>query len=176
MSIRGSVSRGLIVSNNRLYRLIARAFGKVRVLPRPPNAAEIQRGCPMPVAGVPEQPAPASTIPDSYLSIYSVSPELFATGRVPLRVVGPHGRILTLETLITYVGHATFEIRVSGTVIGFIRRTDRTFAARAVQRMGQPLDCPQCLLWDEAARELVRAAGIFRHADARMRDPQPVPA
>jgi hypothetical protein len=93
-------------------------------------------------------------------SIFCVSPDLFATCRVPLRMTVPHDRIATLQTAVTYVGNSTFEIRVDGGVIGFIRCADRTFTARAAPRVGQAPDCPQCLLWDEAARELVCAAGF----------------
>lgn len=49
---------------------------------------------------------------------------------------------------------------MDGAVIAFIQRRDRTFVARAGPRAGKSRDCPQCLLWVEAARELVHAAGL----------------
>lgn len=87
-------------------------------------------------------------------------PKLFATARIPLRVPGAHGNIRTLETFVTYVGESTFEIRLDDHVIGFIQRADRAFAARAGPRMKETHVCPQRLLWDEAARALVHAAGL----------------
>lgn len=158
------------MSNHRLYRLLIRGLGKARQLPRRPVAAEDRSQPRRAAAGVPldrpsasvasslRQSAPGQSAPGQ--SIYCVSPELFSSGRVPLRIVGPHDSVTTLETVVTFVGHSTFEIRLNGSVIGFIRRADRSFAARAVPRAGQAHNPPRCLLWDEAARELVRAAGF----------------
>ncbi len=172
------------MSNHRLYRLLVRGLGKARQLPRRPVAAEDRRqprraaGVPLdrpsasvasalrqstlrqsaPRQSAPRQSAPSQSAPSQ--SIYCVSPELFSSGRVPLRIVGPHDSVTTLETVVTFVGHSTFEIRLNGSVIGFIRRADRSFAARAVPRAGQAHNPRRCLLWDEAARELVRAAGF----------------
>ena len=70
------------------------------------------------------------------------------TDSSPVRVTG-----------VSCVGHSTYELRVDSAVIAFIQRRDRTFVARAGPRAGKSRDCPQCLLWVEAARELVHAAG-----------------
>lgn len=87
-------------------------------------------------------------------------PQLFATARIPLRVPEPHGNVRTLETFVTYLGESTFEIRLDHRVIGFIQRADHAFATRVGPRMKKTHGCPQCLLWDEAVREVVHAAGL----------------
>lgn len=91
---------------------------------------------------------------------FGASPQLFATDTVPLRIVDARHAITTIMTVVTYVGDSTYEIRVDGAVIGFILRRDRAFTARAGPRAGQTRDFPQCLLWDEAARELLDAARL----------------
>jgi hypothetical protein len=101
---------------------------------------------------------PTGPLPAAWFA--SGVPDRTAMANVPLRVVGPGHRITTLQTLVVSIGDSTFEIQLDGRVIGFIRRTGRTFAALAEPVIPASANWGHWNLWDSAATFLVHVATL----------------
>lgn len=136
-------------------KAVMNAHSRPESQPSPSNVPPLEAGKTV------SEDRPADVMPGRYLDVLLLSnePNLLAMASMPLRVVDAHGRIITLQTVVVYLGDSTYEIQLDGRLIGFIRRTGQTFTTHAGLDITDRSQSRQWLFWDKAATFLVHASG-----------------